>query len=255
MSDKSAIDSFVDVDQSLENKEQSSQMDFDQIQQKIKSAVSPLGDKDKEDITDSDIDKFVSAIDSLELDQDKKNQLQKKIRVARIKKSKNIEENAAKFLMEISGVQPYRSTKKPISIMEVEFEALKSRDIESLVIQAQRDVAYRRSRFSGVDGIVPYYRAAMSVRSINISDPQTKQTHISVLFPSSDETKEESKFIKDNPEVNDFDSVPRIRYLYLRDVILKGGSSFELFMRSFTEFEQELFDLQFLLAEDPDFFQ
>lgn len=171
-------------------------------------------------------------------------------RLQEIKQRVDLEDVASKYLLEISGANPFSYTIRVNPVVEFEFQTFAGRTLEEVFRQDTRDVSLQRTMLGRGDSSVIYYRAAMSLVSFKIYNPGS-----SVIVrggtPMADD-KEVLDFQSD--DLHAYDLSCRRFYIYLRDQLFANGSLFKLFMQAHNEFEGILDDMSFLLQEEPDFF-
>jgi len=183
-------------------------------------------------------------------DTDAVSQARKYARLQEIKRTPGLEEIASKYLLEISGANPFSHTIRVNPVVEFEFQTFSGKILEEVFRQDARDVSLQRTMLGRADSSIIYYRAAMSLVSYRIYNPASSVV-VRAGSPMSTDP-DVLEFVSD--ELHQYDMGCRRFYLFLRDKLFANGSLFQLFMQAHNQFEGLMDDMTFLLQEEPDFF-
>ncbi len=231
------------------------EFDIQDIKTKLVTAESPLGpDGQDQNEQETRVQRVLDELESIKKDDLARETFRTQQRIRSIESWPDLQDKATMFLMEISGIQPYREIRKPFSFVEVTMEVMKSQDAQQVIQQMQRDQVQGRSVFGQQDTLAPFYRMAASIRSVQFYDPQTGNA-IKSEDIGTELTDEQEKQLGDTVDRSAVDLPVRSKYLFLREKLFASSVLLEGVMNEFIEFESQVFDLQFLLRNKPDFFQ
>lgn len=212
----------------------------------------PVEIKSDEQESKEELDLFAKVYAKIKDDEEKLNKARRLIKANAILARPNINAEVDAFILEMAGISPFVHTIQANAVLQITFQAINSKGVEQVFQQWQRDVVIGRSKLGREDSLLDYYKAASSLKSVVIKDPRNGRP-IKEIIP--DDALVNAAVVDSTSLDPGLDLQCRRTYVYLRDVLLANGNMFQAFLAAYGEFETLMFDITYLLQEQPDFFR